>query len=237
MKRTLRKTILIFCISFIPSALYSQAVRVNYYGLNTMQEESRSIRHQFIGIGYEKNLFDKIAVSLEFNTGYNLNQFANVEPNGGNFLLIDNSGNYYYYSYLLNIGWREFAYQSKYFFRKNTDNSFYLATGISLIAMGYEMDIVDVDDPGNNGGTGPLSLGKIEHTNIFFPVSFKFGFRNNITGIFGDYSCGISFLPSSGAYGTGNPKIDAADGTASFNQLKSVYFMVAMSLGFGWYKD
>ena len=115
----------------------SQGIKVDFLGFNGVAQNYGT--PLFWGIGYEQNFGEKISLGLTYRSGYSFdseNSYSDVEygfsiPNGNVSFTV-----------FQNCSWSEFAYTSKYFFSDNSDGSYYVASGISMMqtTVQYELN-------------------------------------------------------------------------------------------------
>lgn len=219
-----------FLISLLPAVAFAQAIRFNLLGLNSAHS-TEGARVLFAGIGYEQNVFDKLAVSLEYNFGYTFSiQSDEYYDESINHL----SSEEYSYMYSLEVPWSEIAYQSKYFFRDNTENSWYMGMGIGIKWFEYQFEILE-ELPGYSvTGPGPLQIKKYYQTVSAIPITFRSGFRNSIQSFFQDYNFAVGYLVGKGELKTGESRID--NYLYEKPKLNSIFMSVTCSIGIGWDK-
>src|SRR4051794_26489757 len=113
------KTKLLILLFVIPFFCNSQSIRLNYLCESVVQKITGASNFYY-GFGYEQNLGSNIAVSLDYNRGYNISE----EP-GYNTLSYTENNDYISFNYAVSAPWTEFSYQSKYFISGVDEGSFY----------------------------------------------------------------------------------------------------------------
>jgi hypothetical protein len=207
---------------FTPVVSNAQSLRFNFFDHSAFERAENGNYNWYWGAGYEHNIGDMIAVSFDYNAGLDFDDnhygtlFFGDQVSGGQI------------EYELNLPWKEIAYQSKYFFTGNDDNSFYISSGISYRWIKYQLDVNGVDFTG--AYVGQIIPTTIEKTITQFPLSLKLGFRNSIDGWFGDYSLGASFIRGATSQGSGIPIFDDHLENSVFKDF-SINFSVAFGIG------
>jgi hypothetical protein len=220
---------LFFSIVFI-SSVKSQAIRANYFCGSAFQKTDGGggTKFWYWGFGYEQNVGDRIALSLEYNKGFSFGD----EAESAQLISGDVSTSGYSMYYLQTMPWNEFSYQSKYFFTDNDDNAWYFSTGLAYRTVTVQVQIEDLMYSSDYEPVlGTLHTGLYSEKVTFTPVSFKLGYRNSIDGFFGDYFLGINYLPGSSKKSINNTFLDQQITTKSFT---SVALTFGFAMGFGW---
>jgi hypothetical protein len=227
-----KKIIIGLCIFFFlynKTILRAQAIRLNLLDYSSVIKGG-DVSGFYAGFGYEQNVGDRIAVSLEYNFSY-LNNTTEYDQYY-NSSYYDNSGNssYLTFDYFIAYPSKELAWQSKYFFNDNDEGSWYIASGIAYKSIKYNWGITDINADYNYPVPPELAEGKFEESVAVIPLSLKLGYRNSIDGIFGDYFIGIN-------YNTGG---SSPDDVILKNYLQGVIrkinFSFGLNFGFGWAK-
>jgi hypothetical protein len=228
MKRLLTSLLLALLISVCcAGTLQAQAVTFKLLDYAPFVVE-RNPNGLFWGFGYEQNIGDRIAVSLEYSKSYNLDE-SNFETS---YTYRDASGYGYGYSSLSTYGWSEISYHSKFFFTPSDDRAWYVSSGIGIRTFHHILDIygAQFDVP-----YASLSQSIVDGTHTedvtLIPVTLKLGQRGSIDGWFGDWFLGLSFIP--GASGKLPPANSPYD-KSSYLSLKGVSFVFGLNFGIGW---
>ncbi len=206
----------------------SQGIKVDFLGFNGVAQNYGT--PLFWGIGYEQNFGEKISLGLTYRSGYSFdseNSYSDVEygfsiPNGNVSFTVFH-----------NCTWSEFAYTSKYFFSDNSDGSYYVASGISMMQTTVQYDLNNLQVNGISDPTfyGDLSEGIYKQDITLFPVSIDLGHRGEFDGLFYDYYIGLGFLPF-GANPDAEPASLASHGVEP--QFASLSFRFGMTFGVSW---
>jgi hypothetical protein len=202
-----------------------QSIKFTYLGYNSWQNYEGQ-RNMYYGGGYEQNVTDRISVSLDYNSGYTLDEdkWSSVTFTDGTYG--------YSFDYIVTAPWQELAYTSKFFFTENDDRSWYISSGIA-----YRTTTVDVQvlpnyfDPVYASVGQEIGMGINKKRQSLFPITMRIGGRGSIDSWFGDYFIGLTFVPGASGAGTGNKTLDNAIGKKYFRTLS---VSIGIALGIGW---
>lgn len=229
-----RKLLLVVVAFFTQQNSFSQAFRINYFGLmnSLVTTESDITPQPYLGLGYEQNLGHKIALSLEYNVSYSTalddeslvseeTQYASVPSGNGT----------YSYSYTFEHPMQEISYQSKYLFRETGTHSWYVSTGLSLLMVDYTWKL-NSSNQWNAQPPADYRASSFNETVMYVPFNLRFGFRGPIDGSYGDYSFGLKVNLS----GDKVPKNATYKYVSNKSSITDVAFFLCASWGFGWAK-
>ena len=219
-------TIYIFGSVLIQSAS-AQGIKATIVGFAPFQTEDAYT--PYVGFGYDQNIGEKIGLSLDFN----LSLTTRDEP-GPSWTesYTDPNGLGYRYNYGYSTPWKELAFTSRYFISGN-DGSWYLSSGIAfrLIKFSTVTENIHYDPPYVSNA---IQFSNIQPKNLLLtPVTFRFGYRSDLEGVYGDFFIGYSIIPGGASKGSGNTEFDKM---IHRNYFKNSYFCSGICVGFGWAK-
>jgi len=198
MKILSQPIILVLIILLNSANVNSQGIKagVGFSGIT-----QRYTNPNYFTIGYDQNLGEKISISLTYNLGFPPSN--DVELTYG-FPSAD--GNVQF-SVNHICTWNEFSFTSKYFFRDNSDGSFYSSSGVSLLKAKNEYEVTSLSVDGNSTYTnyGDLSEGTYDQDITLIPLFLNFGYRGEFEGWYFDVYAGMGILP----FGA-NPDVEPA---------------------------
>ena len=181
------------------------------------------------GIGYEQNVTKHLALSLSYNSSW-----GHTDDETSEYSYDDGSGYGYTFTYFQDFTWHEFAYESKYFFDGNDDNSMYLSSGIAYREVSHLTTIDNVwVDPGYYDVYDALAQTYYRVNFSCVPITIKWGERGEMDGLFTDVYVGVTFIP--GASGK-------LPGTYTFftgkteQKVNTISFCAGLKIGIGWDK-
>jgi hypothetical protein len=172
-----------------------------------------------LGLGYEKNLIDRLSFSIDGNWGGGAEY---KQPTNFTFTK-DNAE--FYGNYSSDFTYFEVIYTSKYFISKNSNRSFYAGTGIGYRNCKFVTNYNEHDQYSYNSVSDVL-----KETHSFIPLFLKFGYRGPIDGWFVDMSFGAQYLPGVNTKSLTIPHVDNT-GTGLFS---TMCFTYTFAFGFGW---
>jgi hypothetical protein len=217
--------LVIYVLFIFSSSAYSQSVKFNYFGYNSWQKFPGK-RNFYLGAGYEHNLNSRISLSLDYNSGYNLEDeaWSPVQYSDGVYG--------YSFSYMISGKWQEVAYTSKYFLTDNEESSIYISSGIGyrIITMNLDIQSDYFDLPYASLGE-QIGRGALNKRMTMFPITMRLGNRGSIDDWFGDYYIGLTFIPGGSGKGSGN---DAFDHTINQKLFNTFSVTIGLSVGIGW---
>lgn len=206
----------------------SQAIKADFIGYSGIT--SRYENQLFYGFGYDQNLGEKISVGITYKKGYSLDDTYFTTQIEYGFPTVD--GDVLFSVYHHN-SWQEFSYTSKYFFEDNSDGSYFVSTGISLLMAKNEYDVRDLSVNGNFDPTfyGDLREGLYKQDITLIPISLDLGRRGEFDGLYFEYYFGLGLLP----FGA-NPDVEPASlaNHGVETRFEPVSFHFGLSFGFSW---
>lgn len=229
MKIFLSRAILVISLLLNYTNVNSQGIRLDgicYSGINNHYSSAG-----YWGLSYDQNFGEKLSLSLSFRTPFSSNEGLYVNEVQYGFRSID--GDVHFTVYHIN-DWQEFAYTSKYFFSDNSDGSYFVSSGISLMLATntYNLNYLDVD--GNSQSSyGDLAVGEYEQSITLIPFALDLGHRSEFDGFYLEYYVGAQFLLS-GANTEVEPASLANHGVETRYSSASIH--AGLCLGFSWVK-
>lgn len=236
----LKKLALFFLTSAIHTSLtLAQGIRVNTFCYTNdfkakVDEDgpTNSFSNWFVGIGYEQNVGNRIAVSLDINSSLG-KLFGSESEQSKTIDYYDNNYQFttsYSINYTSYISYTELNYQSKYFFNDNDDASGYISSGIGLKFVNWTYKAVD-----GYGSVPPeisylVPRNSIEEKLLVIPLSLRFGRRGSIDGAFGEYFFGFSYNLKAGNL----PQSDELKNFFNEKPMRGFAFNLGYLWGIGW---
>lgn len=225
-------------LSISTNKFFGQAFRFNtvsYSGdfitIPNVSSATFASSNLFLGLGYEQNIGEKIALSLELSHSYG---FITGPENSGSkeFSYFDTGNNLsnFTYSRVSYISYLALNYQSKYFFYTNQDVSTYISTGIGLKSVKWYLKPEIDNNSIPESFQGKFSNSPINENKLVVPITFRLGRRGSLDDTFGDISIGVSY--NLGANGLNENKY--LKYLFEESPMRNIAFGINYSFGFGW---
>lgn len=229
MKKIFTRIIFTLSALLISTSTYSQGVNLEAYGYSGINK--RYSRAGCWGVGYEHNFGEKLSLGLTYkkpfsasNSGYGFSVDYGFTTTDGNVRFSVNHSN----------EWQEFYFSSKYFFNDNSDGSYYIASGISLLLATNNYKVNGLSKtPYLPTYIGDVVQGDYQQSITLFPFALDLGHRSNFEDIYLELYVGMQMLPL-GANPDVEPKFLADHGVETRYVPISVHS--GISLGYSWKK-
>lgn len=221
------------------SKIDAQAIRFNticysrdFVSSFDEQNVTNPMSNWFAGLGYEQNIGDRIAISIDINSSLG-KLFGEEDEQYRSFDYYEPGSQYlssYEFSYSSYITYTELNYQSKFFFNTNDDGSGYISSGIGLKFVRWNLS------PSTNYYTPPdeiaslLPSQNIEEKKLIIPVSLRLGHRGSLDGVFGEYFFGVSYNIGAGNF----PEDSYLKNFYDKKPMRSLSFNIGYLWGIGW---
>ena len=168
--------------------------------------------------GVEQYFIDKLSLAISYRKpfyleGGDINYESTTTYNG--FEITSEGSNKMY----------AIDFESKYFFEE-TDEGWYMSSGISYQHIEMNLDITYVYDLSGNYAPPPIAVGAYQDNVSIFPLTVKAGHRNSGDIVVFDYYFGLSYNLGSGNVTHKNPEY------LTYDPLKKFSFIVGLKVGF-----
>jgi hypothetical protein len=205
------------------SLAQTHAIRFNVIDYSPFLKEM-GVAGMYVGLGYEQNIDEYLAVTLEANT-----HFVNEDFSGGDYFVGNGNGSgYVSFGYDLKYPWKELAWRAKYFFSGNDDVSWYFSSGVGYRRANIKWQIFGTDYQ-NVAVPATLRDGEYQEGFSIFPLGFRLGHRSELDGIYADYFIGINFN-----LGSVEPSDPVLKDYIVYHELSSMNVCFGLNFGVGW---
>lgn len=229
MKVLLTGVILVASLFLNITTVSSQGIRLDgicYSGINDDYSSAA-----YWGLSYDHNLGEKLSLSFSYRTPFSSNEGLYVNEVQYGYPTVD--GDVYFTVYHIN-DWQEFAYTSKYFFSDNSDGSYFVSSGISLMLAKNTYNVTNLRVGGNSQPSyGDVKEGKYDQSITLIPIALDLGHRSEFDGFYLEYYVGMQMLPF-GANPDVEPAFLADHGVETRYTPVSIH--AGLCLGFSWVK-
>lgn len=203
MKKTASNIILSIALSLISFASVAQKNGIAVSLFNASFYSQSSIFTQgYMGIGFERNVGDYNSLKIEINKGFKilytltdakiLTAVGKAEKDVSFTDSLSYTSTFYYHWTMPTF---EINYQSKFFFAGNDRTGGYMAMGIGMRTVKYQLHVGNINDEYGNEEI-PSDIRKkdgYEETKTIIPLMLRVGIRGNLKGFYPDVNFGIGY--------------------------------------------
>ncbi|MBL0033106.1 MAG: hypothetical protein IPP27_13360 [Bacteroidetes bacterium] len=218
-----------FFLSVNANFVFAQAIKLTLIEYNEVGRTGTD--NSAFGIGYEQNLNSRISILINPGMEY-------PDDLDDTFSYDYRDGLYQYDNDVTDIGFSrkhttlKLTFESRYFFRDNDENSWYMASKASFQSR-KETTIIHYIGDYNSPQTSFHDIevnGEYSQSVFITPLSLTIGHRSNLEGFIFDFNFGYAFLPKN-VYDLSIPTGSIIDKSVTYHKSTITF---GLSIGIGW---